>query len=222
MSNMFIIVALDGGAAVGKSSTARSLAKRFGLMHVDTGAHYRTLCHALLQKGANPWQEELIAKHLAEFQFDTRLGGRSARLCINGTVPDDAEIRSPKVNANVSKFAAISALRDYLFQYQRSQAELAHTHVYNGLIMEGRDIGSVIFPNADCRIFLYADEATCAARRVKEGQTDAIATRDEMDKSRKTAPLVCPEGATRIDTSTLTLKEVIEKIENLITVCLKV
>ena len=220
MSSMFIVIALDGGAAVGKSSTARALAKRFGLMHVDTGAHYRTLCHTLLEEGADPEQEELIVEYLAKLQFDTHLDGPSARLCINGIVPEDAEIRSPKVNANVSKFAAIPALRDYLFKYQRSQAELARTHAYNGLIMEGRDIGTIIFPNADCRIFLYADEATCAARRAREGQTDAIATRDEMDKSRKTAPLLCPEGAIQIDTSSVTLKEVIKKIENLITLCL--
>ena len=220
MFKMFIIIALDGGAAVGKSSTARALAKRFGLMHVDTGAHYRTLCHALLQEEADFGQEELITEHLAKLQFDTHLDGRSARLSINGIVPDDTEIRSPKVNANVSKFAAIPVLRDYLFEYQRSQAELARAHFYNGIIMEGRDIGSVIFPKADYRIFLYADEATCAARRAKEGQTDVIATRNEMDKSRKAAPLVCPKGATQIDTSTLTLKEVIEKIENLITASL--
>lgn len=216
-SNIFIIIALDGGAAVGKSSTARGLAERFGLMHVDTGAHYRTLCYALHQVGADPGQPRLIAKQLVELQLDTRLDGRSAKLSINGIVPNDAEIRSTKVNEDVSKFAALSVVRDYLFEYQRGQVELARKHGYNGLIMEGRDIGSVIFPDADYRIFLHADEATCAARRAKEGQTDAIGARDEMDKSRKTAPLVCPKGAIQIDTAPLTLNEVVEKIGSLIT-----
>lgn len=216
-SNTFIVIALDGGAAVGKSSTARGLAERFGLMHVDTGAHYRTLCYALHQSGANPEQVGALAKELAELQLDTRLDGRSAKLSINGIVPTDAEIRSTKVNEDVSKFAALPALRDYLFQYQRGQAKIAREYGYRGLIMEGRDIGSVIFPDADYRFFLHADEATCAARRAKEGQTDAIATRDEMDKSRKTAPLICPKGATQIDTAPLTLNEVIGKIGNLIT-----
>ncbi len=215
-SNMFIVIALDGGAAVGKSSTARGLAERFGLMHVDTGAHYRTLCYALNQAGVGPEQVGPIAKKLAELQLDTRLDGRSARVSINGIVPADAEIRSTKVNEEVSKFAALSELRDYLFEYQRGQAELAREYGYSGLIMEGRDIGSVIFPDADYRFFLHADEATCAARRAKEGQTDVTATRDEMDKSRKTAPLICPKGATQIDTASLNLNEVIEKIGNLI------
>jgi len=213
---MFIVIALDGGAAVGKSSTARGLAERFGLMHVDTGAHYRTLCHALHKAKADPKEVDSLAKQLAELQLDTRLDGCSAKLSINGKVPADAEIRSTKVNEDVSKFAALPALRDYLFEYQRSQVEIAREYGHSGLIMEGRDIGSVIFPDADYRFFLHADEATCAARRTKEGLTDAIATRDEMDKSRKTAPLICPKGATQINTAPLTLNEVIEKIANLI------
>lgn len=215
-SDNFIVIAMDGGAATGKSSTSRGLAERLGLMHVDTGAHYRTLTYALLRAGADPDQSETIPGQLATLQLDTRLKGRSAQLSINGIVPADADIRSPEVNAAVSKFAALPPLRDYLFEYQRSQAEVARAHGYAGLIMEGRDIGSIIFPDAEHRFFLHADEATRAARRVKEGQTDSIAARDEMDSSRKTAPLVCPEGAIQIDTAPLTLDEVIEKIANLI------
>jgi cytidylate kinase len=208
---------MDGGAAVGKSSTSRGLAERLGLMHVDTGAHYRTLTHALLRTGADPEQPESIPAKLAGLKPGTRLEGRSAKLSINGGVPADADIRSPEVNAAVSKFAALPPLRDFLFEYQRSQAEVARERGYAGLIMEGRDIGSVIFPDAEHRFFLHADEATRAARRAKEGQTDSIAARDKMDQSRKTAPLHCPEGATRIDTGSLTLEEVVDKIAALIT-----
>lgn len=216
-ADTFKIVTMDGGAAVGKSSTSRGIADRLNLMHVDTGAHYRTLTYALLGTGASPENPEEVFEKLQVLSLDTQLEGRSAKLSINGIVPNDADIRSPEVNANVSKFAAIEALRSFLFDYQRSQADVARERGYAGLIMEGRDIGSVIFPNAEHRFFLHADEATRAARRAKEGQTDSIAARDKMDKNRKTAPLICPEGATSIDTAPHTLDEVIQLISSLIT-----
>ena len=206
----FKIIAIDGGAAVGKSSTSRALAERLNLMHVDTGAHYRTLTYALLAKGVSV--EDDLAAALAQVQLATRLDGRSARLSVDGKVPDDAGIRSPEVNAAVSTFAAVPTVRQALFGYQRGQASVARDAGFAGLIMEGRDIGSVIFPDADHRFFLEADAATRAARRAKEGQTDSIAERDKMDTTRKNAPLICPEGATRVDTGFRTLEEVIEHI----------
>jgi len=206
----FKIIAIDGGAAVGKSSTSRALAERLNLMHVDTGAHYRTLTYALLAKGVSV--EDDLAAALAQVQLATRLDGRSARLSVDGKVPDDAGIRSPEVNAAVSTFAAVPTVRQALFGYQRGQASVARDAGFAGLIMEGRDIGSVIFPDADHRFFLEADAATRAARRAKEGQTDSIAERDKMDTTRKNAPLICPEGATRVDTGSRTLEEVIEHI----------
>jgi len=213
-SSEFKIVTIDGGAAVGKSSTSKGLAERLDLMHVDTGAHYRTLTFALLAKGIAP--DEDLGTVLDGMRLETKLDGRSARLCVAGQLPDDSEIRSPEVNAAVSRFAAIPAVRQALFEYQRHQAEVARAEGFAGLIMEGRDIGSVIFPEAKHRFFLEADEATRAARRAKEGQTDSIADRDKMDKARKNAPLICPEGATRIDTGPRTLEEVIEHIIELI------
>ncbi|MGB0258217.1 MAG: (d)CMP kinase [Coraliomargarita sp.] len=212
----FKIIAIDGGAATGKSSTSRLLAEQLNCMHVDTGAHYRTLTYALLQAGASPESVEGIDSQLAALALGTELEGRSARLSIDGQVPADGDIRSPEVNANVSKFAAIEAVRSALFDYQRSQAKVAQDNGYAGLIMEGRDIGSVIFPDAKHRFFLFADEATRAARRAKEGQTDSIAERDKLDSQRKTAPLTCPEGATRVDTGPLTLEGVVAHITDLI------
>jgi len=213
----FKIVAMDGGAATGKSSTSQGVAKRLGYMHVDTGAHYRTISYALLQAGADPDHTDAIPRLLQQLKLDTTLEGRSAKLSINGKVPSDASIRSPEVNATVARFAAIAPVREFLFHYQRSQADVARAHNFSGLIMEGRDIGSVIFPEAACRFFLHADEATRTARRAKEGQTDSIAARDKIDSTRKTAPLVCPEGATLIDTGPMTLQEVIDHICALIT-----
>ncbi|MEM7790871.1 MAG: (d)CMP kinase [Verrucomicrobiota bacterium] len=213
----FKIVAMDGGAATGKSSTSRALAERLDLMHVDTGAHYRTLTYALLKAGVDGSEAEKTLDPLKDLKIGTELRSRSALLSINNLVPDDAEIRSPEVNTAVSKFAAISAVREYLFDYQRQQAKVAKEHGFQGLIMEGRDIGSIIFPDANFRFFLFADEATRAARRAKEGLTDSIAARDKMDATRKTAPMICPEGAIRIDTGPLTLDQVVDHIAGLIT-----
>lgn len=210
----FKIITIDGGAAVGKSSTSKALADRLDLMHVDTGAHYRALTFALRTKGAVP--EDDLQGTLARLKLKTALDGRTARLSVDGRVPTEQEIRSPAVNASVSKFAAVPAVRQALFDYQRNQARVAREEGFSGLIMEGRDIGSIIFPEAKHRFFLEADEATRAERRAKEGQTDSIAARDKMDKARKTAPLVCPEGATRVDTGPRTLEEVIEHIIKLI------
>ena len=211
--SQFKIITIDGGAATGKSSTARAIAERLNLMHVDTGAHYRTLTYALLNAGARPEQPEAIPDFLKLLELATLIEQRSAYLTIHGQRFDDTEIRSPEVNASVSKFAAIQPVRDFLFDYQRSQAQVARDHgSFNGLVMEGRDIGSVIFPDADFRFFLFADEATRAARRQQEGQVDAIAERDKQDTQRKNAPLVCPEGAIRVDTGKLDLEGVVDYI----------
>jgi cytidylate kinase len=214
--NTFKIIAIDGGAAVGKSSTSKGLAERLGLMHVDTGSHYRTLTSAILSSGEDAEEREAISKILEALKLCTQIDGRTARLGINDRVPVDSDLRSPEVNAQVSKFAAIPEVRKKLFAYQRSLADLAREQQYAGLIMEGRDIGSIIFPEAAYRFYLDADEATRAARRAKEGQTDPIAARDKMDSTRQAAPLVCPKGATQINTAHHTLEEVIEKIAHLI------
>jgi cytidylate kinase len=214
--NTFKIIAIDGGAAVGKSSTSKGLAERLGFMHVDTGSHYRTLTSAILSSGEDAEEREAISKILEALKLCTQIDGRTARLGINDRVPVDSDLRSPEVNAQVSKFAAIPEVRKKLFAYQRSLADLAREQQYAGLIMEGRDIGSIIFPEAAYRFYLDADEATRAARRAKEGQTDPIAARDKMDSTRQAAPLVCPKGATQINTAHHTLEEVIEKIAHLI------
>jgi cytidylate kinase len=208
----FTIVAIDGGAASGKSSTARTLSKRLGLMHVNTGAHYRTLTHALLKAGADPAKPETILALLESLTVETRLQEASAQLAVNDRIPEESEIHSPEVNAAVSLVAAIPKVRKFLFQYQRNQVQLARQKNYPGLVMEGRDIGSVILPDADFCFFLHADAATRAERRAKEGLTDSISQRDELDSSRKTAPLKCPEHAIKIDTGQRSLQAVVDLI----------
>ncbi|WP_309398040.1 (d)CMP kinase [Cerasicoccus maritimus] len=215
----FVIIAVDGGAASGKSSTSRLVAERLNLMHVDTGSHYRAVTFALLQKGVGPDDEAAVAERLKSIPLSTELDGRSARIALDGRVPTKDELRSEAVNNAVSPYAAVPAVRQFLFDYQRAQADIARENNFTGLIMEGRDIGSVIFPDATLRVFLEADAATRAERRAAEGQSDSIEKRDKIDSSRKTAPLTCPDGAYKIDNSNLTLEEVVEEIANAVSNC---
>jgi cytidylate kinase len=211
----FIIVAIDGGAASGKSSTSRAVSERFHLLHVDTGSFYRGVTAELLRRGVAASDIAAVKSALAQLPFGTRVQGRSATMEIAGRVPGD-EIRSPEVNGAVSHFAAIPELRSALLSYQRGQADVARDAGFRGLVMEGRDIGSIIFPNADLRIFLHADPAERARRRAGEGQQDHIAERDRLDTQRKTAPLTCPSGAIDIDSTHLSLDQVVEKVSSLV------
>lgn len=215
MPKPFIIVAIDGGAAAGKSSTSRALSERFSLMHVDTGSFYRATTVKLLEAGVPAKAGEALNAGLAGLKLDTHIEGNSASIVINDWIPD-ASIRSEEVNANVSHYAAIPELRKFLFDYQRNLANVARAEQFAGLVMEGRDIGSVIFPDADLRLYLYADPAKRAARRAAEGLTDSIEKRDAMDASRKTAPLSVPEGATLVDSSEMTLAETVEHVSLLV------
>lgn len=210
-----IIVAIDGGAASGKSSTSRAISERFNLLHVDTGSYYRALTAELLKQGVAPGDLAAVKARLPQLRLDTRVQGRNAAMEISGRVPGE-EIRSPQVNAAVSHFAAIPELRSALLAYQRGQADVAEAHGFRGLVMEGRDIGSIIFPDADFRFFLHADPAERARRRAEQGQPDQVAERDRLDSQRKTAPLTCPEGAIDIDSTFLTLDQVVEKVSQII------
>ena len=207
----FLIVAIDGGAASGKSSTAQALSERFGLLHVDTGSFYRAITAELLRRGVRPDDLPAVRTALAGLRYGTRVAGRRAAMEINGRVAGD-EIRSPEVNAAVSPFAAIPAVRQSLLAYQRGQVGVARHAGFRGLVMEGRDIGSVIFPDAPCRFFLHADPAERVRRRQAQGEQDSVRERDRIDSSRATAPLQCAPGAVVVDSTHLTLAEVIERV----------
>lgn len=205
----FTIVAIDGGAASGKSSTARTVADRLNLLHVDTGAHYRAITHQALQAGVDPRSESSVRNFLNPSLLTTEVSGHRALVRINGYLPHETELRDEAVNRNVSLFAALPAVRMFLFSYQRGTAETARARGFAGLIMEGRDIGSVIFPQADFKFYLEADPAVRAARRQAEGQTDSVTARDAIDSSRAASPLTCPDDAVAIDTGALSLPEVV-------------
>jgi cytidylate kinase len=212
MASPFLIVAIDGGAAAGKSTTARALSARFNLLHVDTGSYYRAVTHELLRQGVPTDDTNVIAHAAARMTLGTRVEGRNARIEIGGCGIDEADLRGPAVNAAVSHFAAVPAVRAALLAYQRDQARIAREHGFAGLVMEGRDIGTVIFPDADFRFFLHADPEERARRRAAEGQQDSIAERDRLDSTRKASPLQCPPGATGLDSTHLTLEEVVARV----------
>jgi cytidylate kinase len=212
MSSPFLIVAIDGGAAAGKSTTARALSARFNFLHIDTGSYYRALTAELLRLGVDAGDAPAVERAVAGLVLGTRVDGRRAQIQVSGRVIDDAELRGPAVNGAVSHFAAIPALRAALLAYQRDQARIAREHGFAGLDMEGRDIGTVIFPDADFRFFLHADPEERARRRAAEGQQDSIAERDRLDSTRKASPLACPAGATDIDSTFLSLDEVVARV----------
>ncbi len=207
----FIIVAIDGGAASGKSSSSLALSARFDLLHVDTGSFYRALTAEMLRRGVSPGDLPALQAALSGLKLSTRLNGRSAEMEIDGRVAGD-EIRSREVNDAVSHFAAIPELRAALLAYQRGLAGVARAKGFRGLVMEGRDIGSAIFPSADFRFFLHAEAGERERRRAGQGQQDQIRERDRIDSSRKASPLTCPPGATSINTTHVTLDEVIEQM----------
>ena len=208
----FVRVTVDGGAASGKSSTSRALAAQLGLLHVDTGAHYRSLTRALLEAGADSARPESVEAALRTIRIGSRIVGRSSRLTLAGELPADESLRTPAVNAAVSGMAALPSVRRFLLEYQREQVALAREAGFAGIVMEGRDIGSVVLPDAEVRVFLEADADARVRRRAAEGQEDAIGRRDHLDATRKTAPMVCPPGAIRIDNTHLPLAEVVQSI----------
>lgn len=212
----FVRVAVDGGAASGKSSTSREVAAQLGLLHVDTGSHYRSLTAALLATGASPGDPAAVERGLRGLRLGSRIIGATSRLTLADRLPAEAELRTPAVNAAVSSFAALPSVRAALLHYQRSQVSVAQEAGFAGVIMEGRDIGSVVLPEAEVRVFLEADAEARSRRRAAEGQADAVGARDLLDSTRKTAPLVCAPGAHRIDNTHRPLTEVVAEIVGLV------
>lgn len=213
----FIMIAVDGAAASGKSSTARALARRFGLLHVDTGSFYRALTLLLIGEGYSPQNPAAVRDRLDQIALSSRIEHDQAHMAVGGRIPLEEDLRSKAVNETVSEFAAIPEVRRFLFDYQRGLVELAREREYSGIVMEGRDIGSVILPEADLKIFLEADPDTRDQRRQQEGWSDSLSKRDRIDSQRKSAPLTRPDGAIIIDTSERDLNQVVDRVAGEIT-----
>jgi len=193
-SSPHFAIAIDGPAASGKSTLAHRLATRLGLVMVNSGAMYRAVTWQVLQQNIDPHDSAAVLNLLAALDIQCGDDGLSSTITINGHDPGDA-LRSEAVNANVSIIAAIPQVRDILVALQRDY--LTRTNV----VMEGRDIGSVVFPNTPYKIYVHADEHVRAARRSDMGEIDSVAQRDAADSKRATAPLMIASGATVLDNS---------------------
>lgn len=209
----FTTIAIDGGAGSGKSTTATNLSTKLNFLHVDTGSHYRSIASVLINESVGFNQ---IDENLNKFKLSSSVSGSKSLLLINDNLVPESILRSEEVNNSVSKYASISSVRNLLFEYQRSQVELAKMHNFNGLVMEGRDIGSIILPNADLKLFLHAPDSIRQNRRSGDGEKDQILQRDQMDTSRKVAPLVQSVDSIMINTGELSIEEVFSQILSLI------
>lgn len=197
--NNHIAIAIDGPAASGKSTLAKCLAERLGLIMVNSGAMYRAITWKALQRGVDPHDRAGIASLLDQLDIECGSHGILSTISIDGVDPG-TELRSEGVNANVSAVAAIPVVRQRLIDLQRGY--LNHSSV----VMEGRDIGSVVFPDTPYKIYVTANEAVRAKRRGDDGEIDSIAARDAADSQRKTAPLKVADGATVLDNSEHTIE----------------
>lgn len=200
-----IAVAIDGPAASGKSTVAKALAKRLGLIMVNTGAMYRAVAWATIEKGVDPSDPSAIVKMLRSVKFTCGVENGMSTILVDGMSPGDA-LRQDAVNARVSRVAAVPEVRALLVQKQRDYLALG------SVVMEGRDIGSVVFPDTPFKVYIDASEEVRAARRNAEGITDSVGKRDAEDSKRKDSPLVVADGAEVIDTSEMGISEVVERV----------
>lgn len=198
MSQHFAI-AIDGPAASGKSTLARELSERLDLVMVNSGAMYRAVTWQVLQDGVDPSDEDAVVRALRRMEIRCGREGRSSTIEINGVDPGD-ELRSEAVNRTVSRVSAVPAVREKLVALQRAYLDRAN------VVMEGRDIGTVVFPDTPYKIYMDADASVREQRRVEMGEVDAVAQRDREDSRRKTAPLKVADGAALLDTSGHTIE----------------
>jgi cytidylate kinase len=206
-----LVVAIDGTSGSGKSSTSRGLASRLGLRYLDTGAMFRAMTWWMLQHGIDVHDAAAVAAHAGEPEILSGTDPEGPAILVDG-VDVGLAIRSDEVNAAVSPVAAVPAVRRRLLEDQRRVIG------EGGIVVEGRDIGTVVWPQAEAKIYLTADPAARADRRAAEAGGDVSATRasllerDRIDSSRTTAPLSKAEDAVWIDTTDYTLEEVIELV----------
>ena len=219
---MSLTIAIDGPAGSGKSTAARRLARRLNYRYLDTGAMYRAVTYEVIRSDIDLNYEEEVA-HLAEkmeMNFTPAEGDKKSRIIVEGRDITD-KLRIPEVNDKVSRVARIKGVREVMVKKQRALS------ANGGLIMDGRDIGSQVLPDADFKFYITATLEERARRRYKEiikkkPDTDfeeikkSVARRDKIDTERCYSPLIKPEDAVEIDTTDLSINEVVDKLYNII------
>lgn len=215
-----IAVAVDGPAGAGKSSVSKAVAKRLGYLYIDTGAMYRAVTVGVLQQQVNPADGTAVEKLLPLLQLRMEPAAEGFVVFLGDQDVTDL-IRSREVNENVSLIATYKGVRQYLVELQRRMA------MDGGVILDGRDIGSVVLPQAELKIYLTASPEARAKRRWLEirdqqpqitlGEVEKnVIARDEMDQSRKESPLVCVPDAVVIDSGNMTFDETVNCMVELV------
>ena len=213
---MNVVVAVDGTSGSGKSSTCRAVAGRLGLRYLDTGAQYRAMTWWMLRHGVDVHDPAAVAARAGTPVIESGTDPLSPTITVDGT-DVSVEIRSDEVNGAVSPVSTVPEVRERLVALQRAIVG------DGGIVVEGRDIGSVVWPEAEVKVYLTADPAARAARRALEnGGADVGATResllarDRIDSGRAVAPLTMADGAVHIDSTDLTLEEVVDLVVGLV------
>jgi cytidylate kinase len=210
-----IVVAVDGTSGSGKSSTCRGVASQLGLRYLDTGAQFRAMTWWLLRHGVDVHDPVAVAARVEEPRIESGTDPAAPSIHVDGEDVGVA-IRSDEVNAAVSPVSTVPEVHGRLLALQREIIGAG------GIVVEGRDIGSVVCPDAQVKVFLTADaEARAARRAAEEGGSDLAATeqslrdRDRIDSGRAAAPLVMPDGAVHLDTTAYSLEEVVDLVVGL-------
>ena len=218
---MSVAIALDGPAGAGKSSIAKRAAKALDFIYVDTGALYRTIGLAATRKGVEPKPSLEVEKLLSEITVDLTFNEKGEQIVLLDGEDVSGLIRTPEASMMASKISAVPSVRAYLLDLQRNMAKS------HNVIMDGRDIGTVVLPDAKVKIFLTASPEARAQRRYKElcekgmdvkyeDILNDVITRDYNDSHRETAPLKPAEGCVMVDTTELDFEQSVEKIISVI------
>ncbi len=211
-----IRIAIDGPSGAGKSSVAKLVAKKMGIIYVDTGALYRTIGYFVRNRGIAREDTAGIVRCLSDIKIELRYEKGAQHVYLNDEDPGDA-IREPEISMYASAVSAVPEVRAFLLAAQK------HIAAKNSVIMDGRDIGTVILPHADVKVFLFASNEARAMRRTKELQAKGtpvkyedvlreMIERDENDRNRAVAPAVAAEDAVLMDNSDMTIEECAEAI----------
>jgi len=201
-----LVIAIDGPAASGKSTVARRVASRLGLLFVNSGAMYRGFTWWVLENGIDPADNVAVLSLLEATVFECGEKNGAGTLAVAGYPLGDEQLSAEAVNRNVSAVATIPAVRERLVAEQRRYGKEA------GVVMEGRDIGTVVFRDTPHKFYIDASPEVRERRRRAQGIVDSIAERDRTDSSRETSPLTAAEDATVIDSSDLEIDEVVDEV----------